>query len=63
MKIIDTHTTVKELIAAGFPEKQAEILVDTFRSRGLDTGSYVYLVFVIIVLVILMVRLALTFRK
>lgn len=30
MKIIDTHTTVKELIAAGFPEKQAEVFVEKF---------------------------------
>jgi hypothetical protein len=63
MKIIDTHTTVKELITAGFPEKQAEILVDTFVTRGLDKGSYENLIFLAIITVIFLIVLVRSFWK
>jgi hypothetical protein len=63
MKIIDTHTTVKELIAAGFPEKQAEVLVDTFVARGMDKGTFAYFIFVMIMIVIITLGLIRSFWK
>jgi hypothetical protein len=63
VKIIDTHTTVKELIAGGFSENQAEILVDTFVSRGIDKGSFAYFIFITIILIILYIRLIRSFWK
>lgn len=45
------------IIDTGFPEKQAEVLVNTFVSRGFDKVSFVYLIFVAIILLISIVVL------